>query len=187
MLDNLAAERRRLTDWFNEEITKKNQDGYTWLARALMYQNSTFVDFLVSWNAPGTLKQELLTSCTANNYQRVSRLLHIGADASQEPGAWSPLAYASAFGAPNGSRIGKILLKAGGSVQVPWDPMASSGDMLVQTENQLDRVTTFLNSVKGGGDSDKELAYTEKLLDYLKCRLDCIKRAKTARPKMASQ
>jgi hypothetical protein len=187
-MDALVIERQKLADWFTEEIRKQNSDGFTWLARALIYENPLLANFLISWSAPGTLKQELLNASAAEDVKRIERLMKIGADVGGDPGGWSTLAFAEGYGGKRGALTGSQLEGFSAKVQTPWDPISAPyGNSVAMLESQIDRVSSFFLQAKAKAESKEELVYYEKLLDYNRCRLDCLKRKKGSAGKIASQ
>jgi hypothetical protein len=163
---------------FSRELSKTDDQGYTWLGRALVSGNGEFTNFLIEWGAPGTLQKELIRSASAGNRRLATRLINMGASVYRKPGSYSALAFADAYGKGD---LFRLLQQSGCVIQVPWDPYVQQwpANILRMLEKQISRVEAFTASA---GVSEHDRA----VLSNLRCRMNCLRRQAAAQGMRAS-
>ncbi len=166
------------------EVTRADEAGLTWLAKALIAENTEFLALLRKiGGAGGTLKTELVKASVAGRTQSVRGMLESGADIDCSPGDYSALAYAKVLGL---KEIGSMLVKNGGVVQVPWDPnrdepIRTSVEMM---DKQLDRLRAFSTTL-GNAATMARTTYDILLLEWVTCRFEACKAAVRNHPDLA--
>jgi len=166
-------------------INMQDENGYTLLAQALVYDDDELVDKLMqyeydypheipvqTYEAMGTLKRALISAISRQNLSQAERLLAKGADVGGISGKYSPLALAEIFGQ---ARTIALLRGVGAEVQVPWDPLRTESytARMNALEKHEDRVRAFLMSTPL---ESKDRVAWQEYVDSLCCRIDCLKR-----------
>ncbi|MEW6350661.1 MAG: hypothetical protein AB1646_16490 [Thermodesulfobacteriota bacterium] len=168
------------------EMTRTDESGLTWRARALISDNKEFIGLVRRiGGGGGAMKTELVKASASGRAHAVKAMLDSGADVGSEPGEYSALAYARVFGF---GEIGRMLEKSGALVQVPWDPNReeSLSETTRMIENQLARLRAFSATLGGSGADVGRTAYDLMLLDWVACRFEACKAVAGTKPKVAA-
>jgi hypothetical protein len=142
--------------------------GYTLAELAIMAGDRQKIDDLLrleGQSGMASMKQRLIDAIASNNVPLTLELIRIGADLSQNPGAYSALALSSTFGE---RRISAMLIKNGAWIVTPWTLYEVGPDVHRKAlQYQLQRIEEFSREIR-----EPHPATNDKI-QRLKCRLQC--------------